>query len=135
MNGPASGEDLGRETRETTDQQVHHTETTTEKGGDPGGSPPFDLLEPVGPVGPAGRCSGYRPAMTAPLTRGETRASRTSAVAALTAAELSSIVDLVVWVDEVEGARVAHAASHLGTVRLRPGGIHEVLSGTDPIGS
>ena len=73
--------------------------------------------------------------MTAPVTRGETRASRTSAVAALTAAELSSIVDLVVWVDEVEGARVAHAASHLGTVRLRPGGIHEVLSGTDPIGS
>ena len=73
--------------------------------------------------------------MTVPLTRGETRETRTAAVAALTAAELSSIIDLVVWVDEVEGERVAHAANHLGTVRLRPGGVHEVLSGTDPIGS
>jgi phosphonoacetate hydrolase len=73
--------------------------------------------------------------MTVRLTRGETRATRTAAVAALTAPELSSIVDLVVWVDEDEGEPVAHAANHLGSVRLRPGGVHEVLTGTDPIGS
>ena len=72
--------------------------------------------------------------MPVPPSRAETRATRTAAVAALTAPELSSIVDLVVWVDDVEGERVAHAANHLGTVRLRPG-VHEVLTGTDPIGS
>ena len=73
--------------------------------------------------------------MPVPPSRAETSATRTAAVAALTAPELSSIVDLVVWVDEVEGEPVAHAANHLGTVRLRPGGVHEVLTGTDPIGS
>ena len=51
------------------------------------------------------------------LTREETRGR---AIAALTADDLASIVDLVVWVDDVDGARVAHAANHLGTVRLRP---------------
>jgi phosphonoacetate hydrolase len=30
---------------------------------------------------------------------------------------------------------VAHAANHLGTVRLRPGGRHEVLEGSDPVAS
>ena len=37
--------------------------------------------------------------------------------------------------DDVDGVRVAHAANHLGTVRLRTGGAHEVLDGTDPIAS
>ena len=70
--------------------------------------------------------------MTESLTREETRGR---AIAALTADDLASIVDLVVWVDDVDGVRVAHAANHLGTVRLRPGGMHEVLDGTDPIAS
>ena len=70
--------------------------------------------------------------MTESLTREETRGR---AIAALTADDLASIVDLVVWVDDVDGARVAHAANHLGTVRLRRGGAHEVLDGTDPIAS
>jgi hypothetical protein len=70
--------------------------------------------------------------MTESLTREETRGR---AIAALTAEDLESIVDLVVWVDEVDGMRVAHAANHLGTVRLRPGETHEVLDGTDPIAS
>ena len=86
-------------------------------------------------MGLAEGSTGYRPAMTVPVARGETSAARTAAVAALTTTELSSIVDLVVWVEEVEGEPVAHAANHLGSVRLRPGGVHEVLSGTDPIGS
>jgi hypothetical protein len=70
--------------------------------------------------------------MTESLTRAETR---DRAVDALTAAELAGIVDLVVWVDDVDGERVAHAANRQGTVRLRPGGAHEVLEGTDPIAS
>ena len=70
--------------------------------------------------------------MTESLTREETRGR---AIAALTDDALASIVDLVVWVDDVDGARVAHAANHLGTVRLRPGGTHEVLDGSDPIAS
>src|SRR6187200_2501272 len=70
--------------------------------------------------------------MTESLTREETR---DRAVDALSAAELAGIVDLVVWVDDVDGKRVAHAANHLGTVRLRTGGVHEVLDGTDPIAS
>ena len=70
--------------------------------------------------------------MTESLTREETR---DRAVDALSAAELAGIVDLVVWVDDVDGERVAHAANHLGTVRLRTGGAHEVLDGTDPIAS
>jgi hypothetical protein len=70
--------------------------------------------------------------MTQPLTRDETRAR---AVAALSTDQLATIVDLVVWVEDVAGERVAHAANRLGTVRLRPGGRHEVLSGTDPIPS
>ena len=70
--------------------------------------------------------------MTESLTREQTR---DRAVDALSAAELAGIVDLVVWVDDVDGERVAHAANHLGTVRLRTGGVHEVLAGTDPIAS
>src|SRR6478735_10738261 len=70
--------------------------------------------------------------MTEPLTREETRRR---AIDALTTDELADIVDLVVWVDEVGGERVAHAANRSGTVRLRPGGIHEVLHATDPIAS
>jgi len=70
--------------------------------------------------------------MTESLTREQTR---DRAVDALSAAELAGIVDLVVWVDDVDGKRVAHAANHLGTVRLRTGGVHEVLDGTDPIAS
>ena len=70
--------------------------------------------------------------MTESLTREETRGR---AIGALTAEDLASIVDLVVWVDDVDGAPVAHAANHLGTVRLHPGGTHEVLDGFDPIAS
>lgn len=70
--------------------------------------------------------------MTESLTREETRAR---AIDALTTDELADIVDLVVWVDDVGGEGVAHAANRTGTVRLRPGGIHEVLQGTDPIAS
>lgn len=60
---------------------------------------------------------------------------RHQAIAALITPALASIVDLVVWVEEIEGERVAHAANHLGRVRLRPGGRHEVLDGRDPIAS
>jgi len=70
--------------------------------------------------------------MTESLTREQARAR---AIDALTTDELAGIVDLVVWVDDVGGERVAHAANHLGTVRLRTGGAHEVLDGTDPIAS
>ena len=74
--------------------------------------------------------------MTQPLTRDETLdQTRARAVAALTAGELADIVDLVVWVGDVDGERVACAANHLGSVRLRPGGAHEVMSGRDPIAS
>jgi hypothetical protein len=73
--------------------------------------------------------------MTLPLTRDETRATRARAVDALTVPELATVVDLVVWVEDVDGERVAHAANHLGSVRLRPGGVHEVLAGSDPIPS
>lgn len=73
--------------------------------------------------------------MPQPLTLDEVRTTRARAVDALTTDELSAVVDLVVWVDDVDGERVAHAANHLGTVRLRPGGRREVLDGIDPIGS
>ena len=67
-------------------------------------------------------------------------ARRESVVAALTARDLASIVDLVVWV-EVDADRlsdlgpVAMAASHVGRVRLHRDGRHEVLEGVDPIAS
>jgi phosphonoacetate hydrolase len=51
------------------------------------------------------------------------------AVTALTAAELSEIVDLVAW---AEGDAVL-VANHRGCVRLTPDGRHEVLSGADPV--
>ncbi len=60
---------------------------------------------------------------------------RDRVVAALCAPELAEIVDLIVWVEQVDGDRVAHAANHLGRVRLRPGGRHELLGGIDPIRS
>ncbi len=66
-------------------------------------------------------------------SRSEVSAVRERAVAALTTPELASIVDLVVWVEPVDGVSVAHAASHAGRVRLHPGGRHEVLAGVDPI--
>ncbi|MDQ2783065.1 MAG: nucleotide pyrophosphatase, partial [Actinomycetota bacterium] len=66
--------------------------------------------------------------------RPETRTeARERAVQALVSADLAAIVDLVVWVEVVDDVRVAHAANHLGRVRLRPGGRHELLAGTDPI--
>ena len=43
--------------------------------------------------------------------------SRDAVVAALTAPDLSAVVDLVVWVED----GVAHAANHLGSVRLHRG--------------
>lgn len=57
--------------------------------------------------------------------------SREAVVMALTAPDLSAVVDLVVWVDE----GVAHAANHLGVVRLHVDGHHEVVSGVDPVAS
>ena len=49
-------------------------------------------------------------------------------VAALTAAELAAHRRPVVWVEPGSTAQpVAHAANHLGRVRLHPGGRHEVL--------
>ena len=57
--------------------------------------------------------------------------SRDAVVAALTTPDLSTVVDLVVWVEE----GVAHAANHLGTVRLHGDGSHEVVSGVDPVAS
>jgi predicted AlkP superfamily pyrophosphatase or phosphodiesterase len=60
---------------------------------------------------------------------------RERAVKALCAPDLAGIVDLVTWVAEHDGERAAYAANHLGSVRLRPGGQHEVLEGIDPIGS
>jgi hypothetical protein len=62
--------------------------------------------------------------------------SREAVVTALSAPELAALVDLVLWVEPDEDGRpVAHAANHLGRVRLHPGGRHEVLEGTDPIAS
>jgi phosphonoacetate hydrolase len=57
--------------------------------------------------------------------------SRNAVVAALTTADLAAVVDLVVWVED----GVAHAANHLGAVRLHEDGRHDVVSGTDPIAS
>src|SRR3954470_12442258 len=68
--------------------------------------------------------------MTEPVTREQTR---DRSVVALTADDVAAIVDLVVWVENIDGSPVAHAANHLGTVRLRPGGNHKVLDGTDPV--
>lgn len=57
-------------------------------------------------------------------------------VAALLTADLAPIVDLVVWAaPDPDGTQVAYAASHLGRVRLEPGGRHTVLNGVDPIAS
>ena len=57
--------------------------------------------------------------------------SRDAVVAALTAPDLAAVVDLVVWVEE----GVAHAANHLGVVRLHADGSHEVVAGVDPVAS
>jgi phosphonoacetate hydrolase len=74
------------------------------------------------------------------LSAAQVSARRESVVGALTAPDLASIVDLVVWAevdpDGADGDRpVAMAASHLGRVRLHPDGRHEVLEGLDPIAS
>ena len=62
--------------------------------------------------------------------------SRDAVINALCGPSLAAVVDLVLWVEPGEGGRpVAHAANHLGRVRLHPGGRHEVLDGTDPIAS
>ena len=60
---------------------------------------------------------------------------RSAAVGALTDPALRDIVDLVLWVEDDDGRRVACAASSLGRVRLHPGGVHEVLEGIDPVAS
>jgi hypothetical protein len=57
--------------------------------------------------------------------------SREAVVSALTAPDLAAVVDLVVWVED----GVAHAANHLGAVRLHLDGSHEVLAGADPVAS
>ncbi|HPZ69971.1 MAG TPA: hypothetical protein PLU19_14345, partial [Dermatophilaceae bacterium] len=56
-------------------------------------------------------------------------------IRALCSADLAAIVDLVVWVEPVDGVPTAHAANHLGRTRLHPGGRQEVLEGVDPIAS
>ena len=59
---------------------------------------------------------------------------REAFVQALVDPALAAIVDLVLWVQPDGAANpVVHAANHLGRVRLRPGGRHEVLSGVDPV--
>jgi phosphonoacetate hydrolase len=70
-----------------------------------------------------------------PLSAAQVSSQRESFVAALTAPELASIVDLVVWVEGDADAMTAMAASHVGRVRLHPDGGHEVLAGLDPIAS
>ncbi|TPG15979.1 alkaline phosphatase family protein [Pedococcus bigeumensis] len=57
--------------------------------------------------------------------------SRDAVVAALTTPDLAAVVDLVVWAED----GVAHAANHLGTVRLHLDGSHEVVAGVDPVAS
>lgn len=77
------------------------------------------------------------------LSAAEVSDRREALVAALTSPDLASIVDLVVWVEDLVNetpvdhrvARVAMAASHLGRVQLHPDGRHEVLEGVDPIAS
>lgn len=61
---------------------------------------------------------------------------REAVITALVADSLSAIVDLVLWVEpDGAGRPIAHAANHLGRVRLHPGGRHEVLDGLDPVAS
>jgi len=55
--------------------------------------------------------------------------SRAAVVQALRAPELAPVVDLVLWVDD----GVAHAANHLGAVRLHADGRRDVLDGVDPV--
>ncbi|WP_177180240.1 alkaline phosphatase family protein [Pedococcus cremeus] len=65
-----------------------------------------------------------------------TAGSRDAVIAALCAPDLAAMVDLVLWVEpDADGTPVAHAANHLGRVRLHPGGKHEVLAGADPVAS
>jgi hypothetical protein len=61
--------------------------------------------------------------------------SRDAVIAALCAPDLAAVVDLVLWVETGDDGPVAHAANHLGRVRLHPGGRHEVLEGSDPVAS
>ena len=72
--------------------------------------------------------------MSAP-TAPDVTARRNAVIEALTAPPLADVVDLVVWVEHLDGRAVAHAANHLGRVRLHPGGVHEVLDGVDPVPS
>lgn len=65
----------------------------------------------------------------AELTAVERRRRRSAVVRALCQPGLAGIVDLVVWVED----GVAHAANHLGSVRLHPGGAQELVSGQDPV--
>ena len=69
------------------------------------------------------------------MNPGTRERDRDRVVAALTGDDLAHIVDLVVWVEPVDGTPVAHAANHHGRVRLHPGGRHELLEGIDPIRS
>lgn len=74
--------------------------------------------------------------MTSPPTDQSVRsADRERMISALCVDELAAIVDLVVWVEPVDGVPTAHAANHLGRTRLHPGGRQEVLAGIDPIAS
>lgn len=71
--------------------------------------------------------------MTSTTTTTDRSSARARAIAALTVADLAPIVDLVVWVEDVDGQRLAHVANSFGRVRLRPGAAHEVLEGRDPV--
>ena len=66
---------------------------------------------------------------------GDRTGDRDRMIRALCSADLAAIVDLVVWVEPVDGVPTAHAANHLGRTRLHPGGRQEVLEGVDPIAS
>ena len=72
--------------------------------------------------------------MSAP-TAPDVTARRNAVIEALTASSLADVVDLVVWVEHLDGRPVAHAANHLGRVRLHPGGVHDLLDGVDPVPS
>ncbi len=73
--------------------------------------------------------------MAGDASMGGAGSARELMVAALCAADLDPIVDLVLWVEPVDGRPVAHAANALGRVRLHPGGRHEVVAGQDPMPS
>ncbi|HEX3004584.1 MAG TPA: alkaline phosphatase family protein, partial [Angustibacter sp.] len=68
-----------------------------------------------------------------PLPPSDLAELRERTVAALTAADLRHVVDLVAWCEGDADARVALVANHRGRVRLHADGRHEVVEGADPV--